>query len=242
MKLKVISCAVLERELQLCASRSKNDIEVSLLEQGLHNTPDELRRQAQEAIDQADNEGFDAIVLGYGLCCRGTVGLHSSKTQLVIPRGHDCITFLLGSKEHYREYFDSHLGVYWYSAGWIKHNDQPSRERYERVLAEYTQKYGQDNAKYLMETEQSWTTNYKLATYVDWSWPEAAEQKEFTRRCAQEMNWAYDELTGDSGLLQRLLDGDWRPEEVLVIEPGQMVAESFDETILRIKRSKTGET
>ena len=31
-KFKVISCAVLERELELCASRSKNDIEVLLLE------------------------------------------------------------------------------------------------------------------------------------------------------------------------------------------------------------------
>ena len=162
--------------------------------------------------------------------------LKTSETRLIVPRGHDCITLLLGSKEKYREYFDTHPGVYWYSAGWIKHNDQPSRERYERVLAEYTQKYGQDNAEYLMQIEQSWATNYKLATYVDWNWPEAVQEREFTRRCAQEMGWVYDELVGDSGLLQRLVDGDWRTEEVLVLEPGQVIAESFDEGILRIKR------
>ena len=236
MRLKVISCAVLERELQLCASRSKNDIELFFLEQGLHNTPDELRRRAQEAIEQADGEGFEAIILGYGLCSRGVVGLKSGKTRLVVPRGHDCITFLLGSKERYREYFDSHPGVYWYSTGWIKHNDQPSQERFERVLAEYTEKYGQDNAKYLMEVEQSWIRNYKQATYVDWDWPDAQEQKDFTRRCAKEMGWEYDELLGQSGLLQRLLDGQWRPEEVLVLEPGQEVGESFNENIIRAQK------
>jgi hypothetical protein len=208
---------------------------VLLLEQGLHNTPDELRRRVQEAIDQTEQQNVDAIILGYGLCSRGTVDLRAKQTRLVIPRGHDCITFLLGSKEKYREYFDEHRGVYWYSSGWIKHNDQPSRSRYDRVLAEYTAKYGQDNAEYLMKMEQSWATNYELATYVDWDWPEAVQEREFTRQCAGEMGWGYDELLGDSGLLQRLVDGDWRAEEVLVLEPGQMVAESFDENILRIK-------
>ena len=236
MRLMVVSCAVLERELQLCASESKNDIELFFLEQGLHNTPDELRRRAQEAIDQADGQNFDAIILGYGLCSRGVVGLKSAKTRLVVPRGHDCITFLLGSKKWYREYFDSHPGVYWYSAGWIKHNDQPSQERYQRVLAQYTEKYGQDNAKYLMEVEQSWVRNYELATYVDWDWPDSQEHKDFTRRCAKEMGWSYDELPGQSDLLQRLLDGDWRQDEVLVLEPGQQVAESFDENIIKAQK------
>ncbi len=236
MKLKVISCAVLERELGLCASRSKNDIELLFLEQGLHNTPDELRRRVQEAIDQPDSQVFEAIILGYGLCSRGVVGLKSAKTKLVVPRGHDCITLLLGSKEWYREYFDAHPGVYWYSPGWIEHNDQPSQERYAKVLAEYTEKYGQDNAEYLMEVEQSWVSNYKRATYVGWDWPDSQEQKDFTQRCAKELGWEYDELLGQSGLLQRLLDGDWQPDEVLVLEPGQEVAESFDETIIRVKK------
>ena len=52
------------------------------------------------------------------------------------------------------------------------------------------------------------------------------------------MGWAYDELAGDSGLLQRLLDGDWRQEEVFVLEPGQVAAESFDDAIFRIEKGK----
>ena len=103
-------------------------------------------------------------------------------------------------------------------------------------MAEYTEKYGEDNAKYLMEVEQSWVGNYKLATYVDWDWPDSQEQKDFTRQCAKEMGWQYDELLGESGLLQRVLDGDWRRGEVLVLEPGEEVGESFDENIIRVKK------
>ena len=237
MRLKVIACAVLERELELCASRSANEIDLDVLEQGLHNTPDELRKRAQEAIDRADPAGFDAIVLGYGLCSRGVVGLQAARTKLIVPRGHDCITFLLGSKQWYREYFDAHPGVYWYSSGWIKHNDQPSRERYEKVLAEYTAKYGLDNASYLMEVQETWIKNYELATYVDWNWPDSEQEKNFTRRSAAEMGWRYEELLGQAGLLQRLLDADWREDEVLVLEPGQTVAESFDENIIRAEKN-----
>lgn len=238
MRLKVITCAVLEREFALCASRSKNEIEIATLEQGLHNTPDELRRRAAEAIDQTTHHDFDAIILGYGLCSRGTVDLCAARTRLVIPRAHDCITMLLGSKEKYRQYFDAHPGVYWYSNGWINNNDQPSRARYERTLAEYTEKYGKDNAEYLMKMEQNWMTNYELATYVDWDWPESDQQKAFTQQCAREMGWSYDQLTGDPGLLQRIVDGDWRPDEVLVLEPGQAVAESFDPNVLRAKKEE----
>ena len=52
------------------------------------------------------------------------------------------------------------------------------------------------------------------------------------------MGWDYDELPGDAGLLQRLLDGDWRHDEVLILQPGQPIAESFDETIIRAERSE----
>ena len=35
------------------------------------------------------------------------------------------------------------------------------------MYREYCEKYGEDNAKFLMETEQQWHANYDRATYVD---------------------------------------------------------------------------
>ena len=167
---------------------------------------------------------YDASLLGYGLCSNGTVGLQA-EIPVVLPRGHDCITLLLGSKERYREYFDSHRGSYWYSPGWIEAGKQPSQGRYERLLEQYTAKYGQDNAQYLMEVEQTWMKEYEWATYVDWGLVESAGYKAYTKRCAEFLGWHYDEVRGDPGLMQRFVDGCWDESEFLVVEPGRRIAE-----------------
>ena len=219
----------MQREAYFCAARSKNIIDVVLMQQGLHNEPEELRRQVQKALDRtADVQGrdYDASLLGYGLCSNGIVGL-SSKIAVVVPRGHDCITLLLGSKEKYQEYFDSHRGVYWFSPGWIETNTQPGKERYEHTLKQYIEKYGQDNAEYLMQVEQSWMKEYNWATYIDWSFANARDEKEYTRSCAEFLGWNYDEIRGDPLLIQRLLDGEWAESDFLIVKPGQKITEDL---------------
>ena len=114
----IISCHVLWREFCYYASKSENVFTFDFLRQGLHDTPDTLRQQVQQTIDNAPDE-CDAILLGYGLCSNGIVGITARDKKLVVMRGHDCITFLLGSRQRYQQYFDKHPGTYWYSPGWI---------------------------------------------------------------------------------------------------------------------------
>ena len=102
LKLKVIACDVLRREISFLASRSPCYIDVTFLSQGLHVTPDKLRAMLGEEIEKADkgihyshylgNEQYDFIILAYGLCDNSILNLSSSLTPLVIPRAHDCIT------------------------------------------------------------------------------------------------------------------------------------------------------
>ncbi|MHC4584011.1 MAG: DUF1638 domain-containing protein [Planctomycetota bacterium] len=229
MRLQFITCKVLQREAYYCAARSKNVVDVVLMEQGLHNEPDRLRTEVLKALENTcDVQGrpYDASLLGYGLCSNGIVGL-SAEIPIVVPRGHDCITLLLGSKDKYQEYFDSHRGVYWYSPGWIESDEQPSKERYERLLKEYKEKYGDDNAQYLMEVEQSWMKEYSWATFIDWGLTDSSEYKNYTKRCAEYLHWNYDELKGSSALMQKLIDGDWRESEFLVVKPGQKIGEDL---------------
>jgi hypothetical protein len=134
---------------------------------------------------------------------------------------------LFGSKERYQQYFDSHRGVYWYSAGWIEAGNAPGEERYERTLKEYREKYGDDNAEYLMETEQKWMKEYNWATYIDWGLANSEEDRGYTKRCAEFLGWNYDELKGDAGLMQRLVDGEWDDREFLVVRPGQKIGEDL---------------
>ena len=229
MRLQFITCKVLQREAYFCAARSKNVVDVVLMEQGLHDEPQRLHAEVQKALDNTcDVQGrpYDASLLGYGLCSNGIVGL-SAKIPVVVPRGHDCITLLLGSKDRYQQYFDSHRGVYWYSPGWIESGKQPSKERYETLLREYKSKYGDDNAQYLMEVEQAWIKEYNWATYIDWNLVESSEYRDYTKRCAEFLNWNYDELQGDPGLMQKFVDGRWDDAEFLVIKPGQQIKEDL---------------
>ncbi len=229
MRLQFIVCKVMQREAYFCAARSKNGIDVVLMPQGLHDEPDMLRSEVQKNLKRtSDIQGraYDASLLGYGLCRNGIIGL-SAKIPVVVPRAHDCITLLLGSKEKYQQYFNSHRGVYWYSAGWIESGNQPGKKRYERTLKEYEEKYGQDDARYLMETQQKWIKQYNWATYIDWGFANSDEDKKYTKRCAEFLRWNYDVLKGDPGLMQRLVDGDWNDCEFLIVKPGQKIAEDL---------------
>jgi len=219
----------MQREAYFCAARTKNVVDIVLMPQGLHDEPDKLRAEVQKALDNDhDIQGrpYDASLLGYGLCSNGIVGL-SAEIPVVVPRAHDCITLLLGSKNKYQEYFDSHRGVYWYSPGWIESGKQPSQERYETLLKEYTAKYGDDNAQYLMEVEQSWIKEYKWATYVDWGLTDSEEYRDYTKRCAEFLKWNYSELQGSPGLMQRFVDGQWDDAEFLVVRPGEKISDDL---------------
>jgi hypothetical protein len=246
LKLKVIACDVLNREISYLASRSQCYVDTTYLHQGLHNTPEKLQTMLQEAIDKA-NEGFpynyydqaphyDYIVLGYGLCSNGIANVSSANVPLVIPRGHDCITLLLGSKERYREYFDGHPGTYWYTAGWIERSLQPGRERYELAYKDYLDRYGEDNAEYLMDMEQGWLREYNNATFIGWDFLAHREHfKQYSKACTEYLNWEYHELAGDCSLMERMLSGVFNEKEFLVVPPGRKVVPSYDEEIIRVE-------
>lgn len=249
-----IGCHVLWREICYFASQSNNIFSFQFLKQGLHCTPDILRIELQKAIDEAESKadsegreggeggkGYDAILIGYGLCSNGTAGIKAGKTRLVMMRGHDCITFFLGSKRRYREYFDSHPGTYWYTPGWIDTSPMPGKDRYEQVLKIYTDKYGEDNGRYLMEMESQWYRQYSNAAYVETGIMDEAveaEYKKYSRECAEWLKWNYDELRGDTGIIKRFVDGDWDNEDFLVVEPGREICFADGDSIVGTKIPK----
>ena len=155
MNIAVITCAVLELEIDALAAEVGGLVHVEKLEQGLHNEPAKLRDALQLAINRVESEhAVDAIVLGYGLCSRGIEGVRASRCKLVVARAHDCITLLLGSRQRYAEYVTEHPGTYWYSPGWNKHHTPPGPQRYQKLLDQYTEKYGQDTFLHQEEPSQ----------------------------------------------------------------------------------------
>ncbi len=240
-KTAVILCSVLETEVEHFARDLTHIVHIAKLPQGLHDDPPRLRRELQSLVDQIESEHSpEVIALVYGLCSRGTEGVFTKTSRLVIPRAHDCITLLLGSKERYADYVRLHPGTYWYSPGWNRHHIPPGPERHRLLYEEYRDKYGEDNADYLMQMEQNWFTTYDRATYVDMGVGATEDDIRFTKGCAEWLKWNFDRQHGTPDLLKALLTGQWDEERFLVLEPGQTFSMTADERIIDIVDERLG--
>ena len=235
-KYYVVSCHVLWRELCYYAALSENIYNFNFLKQGLHNTPELLKRDLQAAIDAVPvPEGWEAVLIGYGLCSNGLVGIRARNHPLVVMRGHDCITFLLGSKEKYQEYFNAHPGTYWYSPGWIETGYVPSRENFLKRQQEYEAKYGPENTEFLMEQENVGLQNYSNAAYVDLGISDAKKYHDYTAEAAEWLHWNCDIMRGNPQLVKDFLDGKWDDSRFLVVQPGQQIVASYDEKVITVE-------
>ena len=247
MRVKVIACEVVARELYWCAARARHAADITLLPQGLHDNSDVCRDHLQEKVDAAANDRYDALLLGYGLCNNSLVGVRAGPIPLVIPRAHDCITLLLGSKERYAEAFAAHPGTYWYSSGWLEcrqKSGEPVEPRPNSGLgptykrAEYQElvaKYGEDNAKYLASFLGQWEENYTRGVLIRFPFDRHLGLEAQVRRICDEKGWEFATMEGDLGLIQAGLDGEWDGERFLTVEPGQAVRASFDDGVLAVE-------
>lgn len=209
-------------------------VRLDKLPQGLHNEPDRLRRELQRVVNQIESEstGVDTIIVGYGLCSRGTEGVVSRRCKIVVPRAHDCITLLLGSKERYSNYVKEHPGTYWYSPGWNRHHIAPGQQRYEVLRAQYVERFGEEDADFLMEEEQHWFSTYDRATFVDLKVIPSEQDQAYTQECATWLGWNYDRQLGDPALLKALLSQTWPDDRFLVLEPGETLRMTADERVI----------
>jgi len=239
-RFKLIACEILFRELSYCISQSQNIIDVVFMPQGLHDVGEcKMSTRLQDEIDKVDASRYEAILLGYGLCNNGIRGLHSS-LPIVVPRGHDCITLLLGSKARYAEYFQKNPGTFFKSTGWIERDGDPAGNQesvisqlgMNRTYQEYVAKYGEENARYLMDTLGDWLKNYKKFAYIDTPIGDFQRYKDQTREEAQERGLEYEEIQGSVELLLHLLNGEWDSESFLVVPPNRTLTSTFDDEII----------
>ncbi len=252
MYLKLIACKVLQREIASLVCGCPNTIDVTMMKQGYHETPEILRKKLQEEIDRIDeNEDphtndldecrLDGILMGYGLCSNAVAGLRSKKYPIIIPRAHDCATLVMGSKETYRQYFDTYKGSYFYTSGWLELGAAlgTEEEQLNRKRLEFMEKYeDEDTVEYLLEMEREMIKNYRCITYVEW--PELADARMAGRakEMADSRGWIYHHMEGKNTLLADLLNGNWDRERFLVLEPGETAAPSYDEQIIKGKQAE----
>ncbi len=240
MYFALISCDVFVREVCSLIATSSHTIDPFFLEKGLHERPDHLRSVLQQEIDRlsSSDKAYDALLLGYALCGNAADGLIASGIPLVIPRAHDCITLFLGSRKRYQEEFEQNPGTYYYTPSAVERGytvGSESSQSREKRYDEYVEKFGEENARFLMETEEGWTRHYTHAAWIDFPTFRFLNCRNRVEKIAQKKSFAFRELPGNLLLLERLLQGEWNNDDFVVLQPGQKITVSNDEKVFKAR-------
>jgi hypothetical protein len=244
MRMKCIGCDSLARLIYHAAAHSPHIIDVSLFQLGLHIEPTNLQMRLQAEIDATIGQGYDAIVMGYALCGKATDGLIARDTPVVIPKAHDCITLFLGSRSKYNQQQNDCPGTYWYVQDYIERGDYSKvaitlgtpqgmgpEEDIQKVYESYVEKYGKDNADYLMEVMGAWQSHYERAAFINMNVGDGSGVEQRAREQAERRGWRFEKIEGDMNLILRLLNGDW-DHDYLILQPGQKIKMTYDENVM----------
>jgi hypothetical protein len=244
MRLKLLTCEVFAREIAAFIRETPHRIDLQFFGKGWHEAPcQSMREHLQEAIDGVA-PGYDAVIMAYGLCRYGTAGLRARLIPLVIPRAHDCITILLGSRARYSEYREQHPGAFYRSTGWLERRHNPedlqriseaSKHGLNASHEDLRAKFGEDEGDYLFSVLGDQTKNYDQLTFIEMG-TEPDYRFELQSRIEADINgWRFEKVNGDLKLIRDLLYGNWDPENFLVVPPGSTVRATFDDRIIDLE-------
>ncbi|TVP75808.1 MAG: DUF1638 domain-containing protein, partial [Puniceicoccaceae bacterium] len=175
---------------------------------------------------------IDAIILAYGLCGNGLIGIRAGQCPLILPRAHDCISILLGGIVPHATILKENPATYFYSPGWIRGKRVPGPDREAHLRATYATRYADDPEMIddLVEADQEVFAHHNCAAYVDIT--DNAEAENYCQGCAHHLNWEFRRIPGDATLLQDLIDGHWDATRYLTVPPGQTIALSGDSKLI----------
>lgn len=210
----VIACKSIKPELDRMKAGEDN-LKVKYLPQNLHRTPDRLREMIQDVIDKFEPES-DIMVLGYGLCSNGIVGVNAPHQGLYIPRTHDCIAFYLGSRAAYINIFSKHPGTYHLTKSWIDNKKDPLG----LIENEYTERVGREMAEETMRAE---IKNYEYISYVNTNVGEEEQYRKRARENADFFNKKFIEYNGSADYFNKILYGPYDTQDFVFVKPYEKV-------------------
>ncbi|MFI5340685.1 MAG: DUF1638 domain-containing protein [Candidatus Methylomirabilales bacterium] len=212
-KRHLIACEVFKDEFEAV---SPPDLGRTYLPQGLHRTPGKMPAAIQEVLDGIGPE-VESILLGYGLCSNGVVGVASRTAALVMPRVHDCIALLLGSRERYEAETAACPGTYYITPGWALYGTT-SLSAYKN---EYLPKYGEEDARYIA---RELLKNYTRVALIDHGVGDMQAARAHAAEMAEVFGLSYVEIPGSLEYVRRLVTGSWDTDDFVIMQPGSPIS------------------
>lgn len=211
----VIACRVMKLELDAMLANGDTSVEIRYLEQNLHRAPHRMPGEIQAEIDKVADVASE-IVLGYGLCSNGTVGVYAPNQELYVPRAHDCVTLLMGSRTDYERAFRENAGTYYLTPGWIREEKDPLG----MLRNEYIPRMGEADAEWGIREELK---HYTKITLIDTGVAPIEPLRERAMENARYLNKIYEEITGKQDLFRKILYGPYNTEDFFCYPPGDRV-------------------
>jgi len=217
MAVHLVACQMLEDVLRPRLALAQGLGSCRFVEYGLHTYPQRMPSQLQAVLDGIGEPGV--VLMGYGLCGQGVVGLRAGPHTLVIPRADDCISLLVGSYGRFLEDCLAHPGTYYLSRGWLAAGYHPPGQ-----LKEWAPRYGEARTRRLL---QNMYRNYRRVALLAFTPEGLAADRDEARQVAGFMGVAYDEILGSAAWLEQLLLGASIPgsaaHDFVVVPPGGTV-------------------
>jgi hypothetical protein len=217
-RIVVVACRVMEPELEW-ARQGKDNVEIRYLHQGLHRTPKDMAGLVQEHIDQAAKYA-NHIVLGYGLCSNGIVGVTARQQGLIVPRCHDCIALFLGSPVFYKEVFEARPGTYYLTPGWVAEKKDPLGI----VEDDYTLRVGRETAFWVMEEELK---HYSHIALINTGVTDLGPLRERAIENAKIFKKEYKEIQGSIDYFKKIIQGPYTEEDFFFIKTSSEITQEI---------------
>lgn len=234
MRIHILACRVFTREISALIGGCENDIDVTWLPQGMHDTPvilhDYLEKQLEELYRMIEKKSMkrvpDYIVLGYGLCSKSIVGLTAKEIPIVAPRVEDCIGLFLGSQDRYLDYFTRYKGTYWLNSRWVSDCPDVDDDYEEKLRAEYEEQYDDDEemVDYLMDVHRDSIRNYCNVGYIRTDTYDDRDEQLQAQRFAKRNGLKYFEVEGSDSLFRKIVQADFDEKNFLIVPPGHSIA------------------
>lgn len=214
----IVACRIMQPELEMIR-KPGDGVEIRYLDQGLHMTPRKMGPAIQEQVDLASGR-FDKIVLGYGLCANGIVGVQAREQGLYVPRSHDCIALFMGSNEIYRTAIKKRPGTFYLTAGWIKDRKDPLSYMEDR----YVPRMGRETAEWGMKEELKHYTHFVL---IDTGAGDLDQLRRQTLENAKFFGKELEEIPGSLALFRNMIMDPLRDDDFIFIEPGGSIRQTL---------------